>query len=102
MVQWMNEDSNRRLVCHSSSEVRRLEHEHPHLVGRFMNIDNMDRGGWPGEMGIDNLDLVLNRLVGGRVALVSVTGEHDPEPMSQEQVDQSISRLVSITSQEIK
>jgi hypothetical protein len=86
MLDWMRaapDGEHRVCVAHSSEEAMRLLRENPDLESwQFVGPNEITKGAWSGVLfgrggrmvlGIDNLDLLLSRLVGWEVGAVSIT-----------------------------
>lgn len=77
MIRFLRLNPGAVCLVHSGDEVQRLEREYPDLKGCFINTTtNTDMRGIRGPVVIDNLDLILQKLLGlpGPLALVTATG----------------------------
>jgi hypothetical protein len=97
MLEWMRaapDGEHRVLVCHSGQEAMRLLHENPDLESwQFVGIDEVKPPAWSGVLlgrggrvvlGIDNLDLILSRLIPWwEIGAVSLTGDVPTEVESR-------------------
>ena len=87
MLTWLRYTPGAVMIVHSASEAARLEHENPDLAGKIfsphMAADGRLRGMRDITIGIDNLDLILPYLFGGRIGPVTVTEEEDEDLLYQ-------------------
>ena len=80
LVEWLKEDPDRVLICHSASEAERLTRDYGIHPRQIMSISAWSSRGLSGmsrpstKIAVDNLDLVLPILLGVNVEMVALTG----------------------------
>lgn len=83
LISKLRENKNAILVCMNHQELDRLHREYPDIpIGQFASVDEVRDGKLRGlnprpELYVDNLDIIINRWLGERVTLASVTSEVD-------------------------
>lgn len=81
LIDEMYRDTEALLVVHNYTEVQRLVRDYPSLEDRVLSIDHVISGKLRGrkysQIHIDNLDIVLPYLIGGRIGTVMMTEENE-------------------------
>ncbi len=81
MIQWLSQDPTRMLITFGFDEAERLRHQYPHVARQIIDWRSYHqsniRPDYSSKIGIDNVDKILEGLLGTNIEVVSMTEDRE-------------------------